>query len=198
MANLTRLLEFSVRKYIANTKLLLSDKKEIKSLIGKRTKANLIKQIPHVKPDQLFALLYYLYDKLELRLAIELVGLFGLRPAELMTLDVQEGKLYVGTVKRNANTNEAQKNRLVMPLDLIELPNEGQRVLKQFESGLIKLLPAIRNAMQYKKCGDTFSQYLDRHPYWQSLVKSNSDLSPYGLSHGYAWRGEIIIKNLCH
>jgi len=189
MGTLTRFLEFSVRKCGASTKWLPPDKKEIKSLIGKRTKANPIKQSPPVKPDQLFALLDSLYDKPELRLAVALVGLFGLRPAELMTLEVQEGKLYVGPVKRNANTNEAQKNRLVMPLDLKELPNEGQRVLKQFESGLIKLPPAIRNAKQYKKCGDAFRQYLDRHPHWQSLVKSNSGLSPYGLRHGYAWRG---------
>ena len=34
-----------------------------------------------------------------------------------------------------------------------------------------------------------FRQYLDRHPYWQSLQTETNGLVPYSLRHGYAWRG---------
>ena len=79
--------------------------------------------------------------------------------------------------------------RLALPLDLNELPEEGARVLKQLESGLIKLPTSIRNAKDYKACGDYFRQYLDRHPYWLSLKAEVQGLVPYSLRHGYAWRG---------
>ena len=106
-----------------------------------------------------------------------------------------------------------------MALDLKELPNEGQKIIAQYASGLVKLPKAIltlqdEKAMKakneyraskvdkngkpkepqpplsaYKECGQRFKQYLDRHPYWQSLLKARSGLTPYGLRHGYAWRG---------
>lgn len=37
--------------------------------------------------------------------------------------------------------------------------------------------------------GDAFRQLLDRLPYWQGLVLRTSGLTPYGLRHGFAWRG---------
>jgi len=209
--DLKRFLEFAVKKCGADTKWLPPEKDEIKSLIGKRTKANSKKSTIPVRPDELFGLLDSLYDNPELKLAVALVGLFGLRPSELMTLKVEDGNLYVGPVKRNANTNdEDQKERRVMALDLKELPNEGQKVIAQYASGLVKLPKAIltlqdEKAMKaknqerakkdktplspYKECGQRFKQYLDRHPYWQSLLKARSGLTPYGLRHGYAWRG---------
>ena len=58
--------------------------------------------------------------------------------------------------------------------------------MKQYESGLIQLPPIIRNAKDYKECGDTFRQYLDRHPYWISLKAEVEGLVPYSLRHGYA------------
>ena len=87
-----------------------------------------------------------------------------------MELEVREGLLYVGQTKRNRHSAAKPKGkRLALPLDLNELPKEGARVLKQYESGLIKLPTSIRNAKDYKNCGDAFRQYLDRHPYWISL-----------------------------
>ena len=84
---------------------------------------------------------------------------------------------------------QAKGKRLALPLDLNGLPEEGARVLKQLESGLIKLPTSIRNATDYKACGDYFRQYLDRHPYWLSLKAEVQGLVPYSLRHGYAWRG---------
>jgi integrase len=53
----------------------------------------------------------------------------------------------------------------------------------------VKLPTSIANAKDFKSCGAAFRQYLDRHPFWQSLIAENKGLVPYSLRHGYAWRG---------
>ena len=63
--------------------------------------------------------------------------------------------------------------------------------MAQLSSGLVKLPVGILNAQDFKTCGHTFRQYLDRHPYWAALVKANPGLSPYSLRHGYAYRGAL-------
>ena len=61
----------------------------------------------------------------------------------------------------------------------------------QPSSRLVKLPVGILNAQDFKTCGHTFRQYLDRHPYWAALVKASPGLSPYSLRHGYAYRGAL-------
>ena len=88
-------------------------------------------------------------------------------------------------MKRNSNSADKPKeDRLVIPLDIKELPNEGARVLKQFESGLVKLPTSILAAKTLKDCGAYFRQYLERHPYLQSLVEANQGMTSYSLLHG--------------
>jgi len=104
-----------------------------------------------------------------------------------MVLSIEDGDLKVGNVKRNRKTAKNPKPpRLVEPLDLKGTPGEGKRVLQLFSSGLVKLPTSIRNAKDFKACGHAFRQYLDRHPYWQSLVAATPGLIPYSLRHGYA------------
>ena len=183
-----RFLNYAVEECGADSSWLPLKGEKLKAIIGKRKEASSA-TIP-VKPDQLFGLLDSLFDKPELRLAVALVGLYGLRPAELKALTIKEGRLYVGQVKRNSNSADKPKeDRVVVPLDIKELPKEGARVLKQFESGLVKLPTSILSAKTLKDCGAYFRQYLERHPYWQSLVKANQGMTPYSLRHGYAWRG---------
>ena len=67
----------------------------------------------------------------------------------------------------------------------------SRQALAQLSSGLVKLPVGILNAQDFKTCGHTFRQYLDRHPYWAALVKANPGLSPYSLRHGYAYRGAL-------
>ena len=128
----------------------------------------------------------------ELWLAVALVGCHGLRPAELGVLRPRGGRLYVGAVKRNARTAAASKpDRLVLPL---ELPgrDDGTRAGALLEAGLLVLPRPIRTAIasgQHKAVGDAFRQLLDRLPYWQGLVARTPGLTPYGLRHGFAWRG---------
>ncbi len=85
-----------------------------------------------IKPEQLSGLLDALKGagRGDMYLAVALVGLFGLRPAELGVLRVDEGRLYVGSVKRNARTLKVPKpDRRVLPLDLPGRVGEGARAI---------------------------------------------------------------------
>jgi integrase len=151
---------------------------------------------PPIKPEQLAALLDALEadNKPELRLAVALVGLFGLRPAELAALRVEDGRLKVGGgVKRNRRTmKQAKPDRLVLPLDIPGREGEGARVLQLYASGMVKLPKPLLTAIaggEFKPVGDAFRQLLERYPFWQSLAKATPGLTPYSLRHGYAWRG---------
>ncbi|TCD56746.1 integrase [Synechococcus sp. BS56D] len=149
---------------------------------------------PPVKPEQLAALLDALEadGRPELRLAVALVGCFGLRPAELAALTVEDGKLYVGSqVKRNARSmKKPATKRRVIALEL-DGRGDGAQALQLYDSGLVKLPKSIRTAIasgHFKKVGDAFRQLLDRYPFWQSMVAATPGLVPYSLRHGYAWR----------
>ena len=81
-------------------------------------------------------------------------------------------------------------SKLVMALE-IDGRDDGARALRQFESGLIKFPEGVRENIangEFKKVGACFAGYLNRLPYWQSLVKANKGLTPYSLRHGWAWR----------
>lgn len=183
-----RFLTFSVTRCGAAQQWSPPGADAVEELIGAREDPN-TDTIP-VRPEQLHGLLMSLDGQPDLRLAVSLVGLYGLRPSELMALQVVDDQLRVGNVKRNKATAKNPKPpRLVLPLDLKEMPGEGARVLQLYSSGLIKLPTSIFNAKDFKSCGTYFRQYLDRHPFWQSLVAATPGLTPYGLRHGYAWRG---------
>jgi integrase len=150
-----------------------------------------------IKPEQLAGLLDALEadGKAELHLAVGLVGLFGLRPAELAVLRVDDsGRLRVGAqVKRNRWAMKRPKSeRLAIAIDIPGRGGEGERVLQLYASGLVKLPPRILTTIErgeFKPVGEAFRKLLERYPYWQSIVAANPGLTPYSLRHGYAWRG---------
>ena len=209
LLDIARFLDFAVDECGIDIKWKPVGKAYLQKLIGKLEKPKL-STVP-IKPDQLFALIDSLFDKPELKLAVSLVGLFGLRPAELIKLNFEDGRLFVGQVKRNSKTTEIGKeDRLVMALNINELPDEGTKVVKQFFNGEVKLPKPIHDLLDpnyiknknierakngkpplsaFKECGAYFRQYLERHDYWKNLVNENEEITPYSLRHGYAWRG---------
>ena len=88
--------------------------------------------------------LYRLLDNLEstdpeMFLATGLISVFGLRISELAVLKVVDGKLTVGHIKNNENTaNKKRKPRRAFAMDLIEMPNLGNRLIQYYDSKLIK------------------------------------------------------------
>ena len=189
LSDVARLLTFAVKRCGAVHQWLPPDKEEMALLVGQREDPN-TDTVP-IKPEQLHGLLLSLEKNPELRLAVGLVGLYGLRPSELMALKVEDGELKAGNVKRNKQMAKNPKRpRLLQPLDLQDLPGEGARCLKLYASGLVKLPTAIANAKDFKTCGAAFRQYLDRHPYWQSLQVDTNGMVPYsrrarrGQGHG--------------
>ena len=123
-------------------------------------------------------------------MAVALVGLYGLRPSELRTLEIVDGTLRATSTKRNlADARRGKSARLLLPLDLKELPGEGERVLKLFASGKTKLPNQIINARDNKSAGHAFGQYLRRNAVWQTFLEENPELLHTDCATGYAWRG---------
>ncbi|RNC87594.1 MAG: site-specific integrase [Synechococcus sp. YX04-3] len=188
LLDVCRFLRFAVKRCAADKLWLPPDDEEVALLVGVRTTAK--EDTPPVKPEALIRLLDSLEGNPELHLAVGLVAFYGLRPAELMTLSYEDGKLKVGNVKRNSKTAATPKKpRTARALNLRELPGEGERLVQLWHSGLVKLPTSIRNAKNFKDCGAAFGQYLDRHPFWAVVLKEEiQDLKPYSLRHGFAWR----------
>ena len=198
-------LKFAVQEKGKPTRYLPPQKSFIDELVGESQTTQKAKLTPPLKPEQLAALLDQLEadGKSELRLAVGLVGLFGLRPAELAALRVEDKdgnlKLRVGQVKRNAKTmNQKKEERLVIPIDIDGRSGEAQRLLTGYHSKLMKLPPSILKQIElvdgknkYQDVGHEFGQLLKRYKPWKSLVAANPGLTPYSLRHGYAWRAHM-------
>lgn len=199
LLDVVALLRFAVTRAGAADRWMPPSTELIAELIGDADRHH--EDSTPIKPEQLAALLDALQDagRDDLHLAVSLVGLFGLRPAELGVLRVEEGRLYVGSVKRNIRTMKVVKpDRRVLPLDLPGREGEGARAPTLLASGLVKLPASIRSqidAGSHKGVGDAFRQLLDRFPFWQSLVAAAPGLKPYSLRHGYAWRGHKAYEH---
>ena len=195
LADVAALLEFAVARCGADSRWrpLVGD--ELRELIGASQRPAGADLTRPIKPEQLAGLLDALEadGKPELHLAVGLVGLFGLRPAELAVLRIgNDGRLRVGEIKRNRwSMNSPPSERLAIALDIRGRKGEGERILQLFASGLVKLPPRILTTIErgnFKDVGEAFRKLLERHPFWQSLVAASSGLTPYSLRHGFAWR----------
>jgi integrase len=199
-------LKFAVQEKGKPTRYLPPQKSFIDELVGESETTRKAKLTPPLKPEQLSALLDQLESdgKHELHLAVGLVGLYGLRPAELAVLQVEEDKdknlkLRVGQVKRNAKTmNQKKELRLVIPIDIDGRQGEAQRLLRLYHSELVKLpasllkqIELVEEKKKFQDVGHEFGQLLKRYKPWKALVASNPDITPYSLRHGYAWRAHM-------
>jgi len=197
LGDVAALLDFAVTRCGAEACWKPLEGEQLRELIGAAERASGEELTRPIKPGQLAALLDALRDegKAELQLAVGLVGLFGLRPAELAVIRVdEEGRLRVGAqVKRNRwSMSRPKSERLVLPLDIPGREGEGARFLQLYASGLVKLPARILTTIErgeFKPVGEAFRKLLERNPFWQSLVAASPGLTPYSLRHGYAWRG---------
>ena len=105
LLDVSRFLRFAFKKCGAEASYLPLGGDNLQDLIG-LAETRKEDKVP-VKPEQLFGLIDSLYKKPELHLAVTLVGLFGLRPAELKAMRVEDGQLKVGNIKRNRATAKA-------------------------------------------------------------------------------------------
>ena len=141
-------------------------RKELKGVSKKSKKSSLT---PYVKESDLFRLL----DDLEssdpsMFLATGLISIFGLRLSELAELEVRGGKLYVGHVKNNLNTtNQDRDSRRVFAMDLTEKPNLGNKLIKLYDSELVKLpatvlkqISLVDDKNSYAEVGKAFAKKL--------------------------------------
>ena len=169
-------------------------------LIGQKVVSAKPKKTAPVKDGDLGVLL----DRLKssnpsLYLGVALVALYGLRPAELAQIDVDENDQLIvwnNIVKRNRRTmNKEPWSQVVYPLDVPGREGEGRKVFDLWRGDLVQLPNAVVNAIakakasgNYKQVGDAFRQLLDRNDHWQELQRQQ-DVNPYSLRHSYAWRG---------
>ena len=209
LQDVARFLTYAVDECGAPTRFYPPSKAKINELIGSAETSAAEKLTPPIKPEDLAALLDQLEadGEHELRLAVGLVGLYGLRPAELAVLTVKDGKGRVGHVKRNSSSMsaKAKPHRLVLAIDVPGLEGEGARLLALFESKQLKLPKSLRNQIamveekgRFQDVGAEFAQKLERYGPWRALVARNPGLTPYSLRHGYAWRAHKGSNNPIH
>ncbi len=202
------LLRFAVERAGAHQRWLPPSRTLLDELIGSDPTSTADRLTPPLKPEQFAGLLDSLEadGKPDLHLAVGLVGYLGLRPAELATLTVDNGRVFVAPIKRNARTMAKRvPPRRVMPLDLPGRAGEGDRLIQLFASGLVKLPKSLRNQIamvteknSFQDVGGAFLQLLKRYHYWQALVAQDPRITPYSLRHGWAWRAHVCSANPMH
>lgn len=145
-----------------------------------------------VLDDQFLRLLAAISDP-RWHLAVGLAGVFGLRPVELGNCRPEGGALRVKGVKRNHVGRSA--DRLVQPLDPKGASGLGADLLSAFERRGPEGLPP----KQRDWAAALFHHLTKRVPIWKDLLTEaetadQGHLTPYGLRHGYAWRGSQLYS----
>ena len=146
-----------------------------------------------LKDEQFLALLDAIPDP-RWRLAVGLVGVFGLRPVELNYCRPDGDGLRVEYQKRTARG--CSPKRTVEALDPISAPGMGAKLLLELQSGVTELPPL---GAEDSVAAGRMNQYLGRRPLWVELrdqVRANGQgrLSSYSLRHGYAFRSAMVYE----
>ena len=151
--DLGRFLKWAVEREGAPRIWLPSPSEKQAELIG-YADASRTKIKPPIKEHQLSWLLDELErtGEKELRLAIGLVGLFGLRPAELAAMRMEEnGDLWIQKIKRNradmrrsAVDQQRHGERLVISIDIPDRIGLGQELAEQWAEKKTRLPKSIQ------------------------------------------------------
>ena len=125
LLDVARFLKFAVNKCGADTKMAApAEADDLKELIGHRQTAP--KPTVPIKPEELITLLNGLESDPSLRLAVGLVALFGLRPAELMVLSVDDRQ----PKGRQRQAERSQLSNTQATIDCSGAASEGTRKAK--------------------------------------------------------------------
>jgi hypothetical protein len=175
------------------------------SIIGKSNVSLSTKRTIPLLPEQFSGFLDWLEsnDMPELRLAVGLVGYYGLRECEIAVMYPSKcgGHLEIGSqCKENARQRMAYSGgrppRKVHHLAVKGRPvNEAKDMLAQYAAGLVKLPDRIQDAIDaveevggFKDVGIAFSAEIRKTQYWKNLTAQEPGLRPNGLRHGFAYR----------
>ena len=178
-----------------------------RSIVGRAPVSRARKRTIPLLPEQFSGFLDWLEanDMPELRLAVGLVGYYGLRECELAVMypSATGGQLEVGSqCKENARQRMAYSGhrppRKAHHLAVKGRPrDEALDLLAQYASGLVRLPKRIQDAIDsvedpevnnYRDVGIAFSAEVKKTQYWKNLVAKEPKLAVNGLRHGWAYR----------
>ena len=195
MKTISRFLTYRYEKCNGDKRWLPCKGDDLLAIVGVSDRTAKEKITPPISNEDLVLLLDSLAkDRLwDLWLAVGLLGLFGLRPAELGALYLEGDELFVRSdVKRNKQTMRTPKaDRRVLPIDIPERAGLGQQVLEAYASGRIQLpqrLLEYGEQRDFKKAGSVIKDRLKHYKPWLAMVKRTEGLVPYSLRHSYAYR----------
>lgn len=124
------------------------------------------------------------------RLAVGVLGCFGLRPVELKYCQVHGDKLHVAYSKRTARGKGRPGD--VPGLDPVGLEGESQRLLNHLEARRVDLSLGTTD----RAAAMSVRQYLDRRQVWKDLKRDVAEtggrLSAYSFRDGYALRAHEV------
>ena len=180
-----------------------------RSIVGRAPVSRSRKRTIPLLPEQFSGFLDWLEQNNmpELRLAVGLVGYYGLRECELAVLYPStvsgEWKLEVGSqCKENARQRMAYSGdrppRKAHHLAVKGRPaDEAKDLLAQYASGFVRLPKSVQDAIDnvehpevnsYRGVGIAFSAEVKKTQYWKNLVAQEPKLAVNGLRHGWAFR----------
>ena len=215
--DISSFLKFAVKRLGAGEEWLPAVEEELAEMVGVDNQSKYgLPRVP-VKPDQLAGLLDGIAADGDdpLWLMVATIGLFGLRPGELSSISVADGRLYVGPIKRDKRSilKPAKEAKPVVALEINDFRNDGPRVLellrrRQEGDASVQFPKQVETAIAATHAGKCTSQRVGHKvryylvgagektghkgcKHWNSLVSETPGLVVYGLRHGYAWRGAV-------
>jgi len=185
-----QMLRFAVEQVGLDRRWLPPDETRMGQLIGKTKptapKANNAGQARALTDEQFLRLLDSITNP-KWRLAVGLIGQFGLRGVELNYVGAREDGLWVGYQKNTVKGST--KQRLVPILDPQGRAGLGKQLLLTLESGIVELPPL---GSSDSEASGAISVYLRRNAVWNELKQAvqaahGERISVYSLRHLFAW-----------
>lgn len=186
-----QMLKFAVMELGVDERWMPPDATKVAELIGEKRpnapKAANAGQALELTDEQ-FLRLFDSIKNPSWKLAVGLLGVFGLRGVELKYATAQKDGLQVDYEKRMARGTT--KKRLVPILDPQGRRGLGQQLLLTLQSGIVKL---PRLGSSDSEVSSAISTYLRRNAVWNELkaqarLASDDRVSVYSFRHAFVWR----------